>query len=200
MSTSYDASRSPRSWLLSFAILFVGAASAFAQSGGAALEAKIVKRIDFVGLERFTKRAVMARMQTQEGRPFSRQALEDDLRMLAGHVKRVQERPVDPTKPPQEKPLPPKVFSMIPSVAVRLDTDDTVIITITGLENRRVAGLVFLGVVAYGRDDLVPHIRTRAGNPVDDFILELDRQEIERFYRERGHHYVEVHFVKRTQS
>ncbi|MEE2713136.1 MAG: BamA/TamA family outer membrane protein [Planctomycetota bacterium] len=199
MPTADNASCGPRAWLLSFAILLVSAAPAFAQPEGAALEGKTVKRIDFVGLERLTKQGVMARMQTQEGRPFIRKALEDDLRMLAGHVKRVQPAPVDPTKPPEPPPLPPKVFSVIPSIRAVLE-DGAVIVTITALENRRVAGLVFLGAVAYGRDDLLPHIRTRDGNPIDDFILELDRQEIERYYRERGHHYVEVQFVKTTQA
>lgn len=201
MSTAYDASRSPRQWLLSFAILLVSAVPAFAQPEGAALEGKIIKRLDFVGLERYTKRAVMARMQTQEGRPFSRKAFEDDLRLLAGHTARAIAPPPDPNKPTQEQPpLPPKVFSVIPSGLAVLDTDDKVVVTITGLENRKVAGLVFLGAVEYAREDLLPQIRTRDGNPVDDFILELDRQEIERFYRQLGHHYVQVQFVKTTQT
>lgn len=185
--------------VLVFAIAF--AAPAWAQPDGAQLEGKPVTRVDFVGLERYTKKAVMARMQTQEGRPFSRQALEDDLRTLAGHTKRTIGGPPDPNAAgADEKPLPPKVFSVIPSVRAELDANKTgVVITITGLENRRVAGLVFLGIVEFDREELLPQIRTRAGSPVDDFILELDRQELEEFYRQQGYHYVTVEFVKNTE-
>ena len=87
---------------------------AFAQPDGAQLEGKTVKRIDFVGLELYTKKAVMARMQTQEGRAFSRKGLEDDLRTLAGHTARAIAPPGDPNQPPPEAPpLPPKVFSVM---------------------------------------------------------------------------------------
>ena len=47
MPTADNASCGPRAWLLSFAILLVSAAPAFAQPEGAALEGKTVKRIDF---------------------------------------------------------------------------------------------------------------------------------------------------------
>jgi outer membrane protein assembly complex protein YaeT len=55
---------------------------------------------------------------------------------------------------------------------------------------------VFLGALEYGREELLPVIRTRAGHLVDDFTLELDRREMERWYRERGFHYVSVQFQK----
>ena len=190
--------RGSRAPTLACLIFLLCGAPAFAQPEGQALEGKIVKRIDFVGLELFSKTAVLARLETQEGRPFSRKALESDMKKLAGHASVAVQGPPNQEEP---KPLPPKVFSLIPSWRAVLDpSDDTVIITVNGLENRRVADLVFLGAVEFRRDDLLPLIRTRAGSPVDDFTLELDRQEILRHYREKGYHYCEVDFVKKTEA
>jgi len=183
-------------------VVILSAAPILAQPGGAALEGKVVKRVEFVGLERFTPEAVLARMQTREGRPFRSEALEADLRLLAGQADRPAPMDQPPGVPPTDQPpAPPKVFSTIPSAAAVLDpADGKVVVTITGLENRRVAGLVFFGVVEFGREELLPLIRTRDGSPVDDFILSLDVLELERFYRSKGYHYVQVRFVKNTQA
>lgn len=170
----------------------------FAQGDGQELEGKPVHSIRFEGLRTLTPDAVMAVMTVKVGAPFAREALDRDVRRLSGWQ---DPAPVDPNRPKPVEPAArlPKLFAVIPSVLATLDASGGVVITLQGEENRRVMGLVFLGALEFGRDEFLPIIRTRAGNLVDDFTLELDRQELERWYRERGFHYVSVRFVKETE-
>ncbi len=169
-----------------------------AQGDGQELEGKIVRAIHFEGLRTLTPDAIMAVMTIKVGAPFSRDALDRDVRRLSGWQAPAA---VDPTRPqPEETTVRlPKLFSVIPSVLAVLDSSGGVVITLNGEENRRVMGLVFLGALEFGREDFLPLLRTRGGNLVDDATLELDRQELERWYRERGFHYISVRFVKESE-
>lgn len=183
-----------------WALLLLLSASLAAQTGGRELEGLPVSRIEFFGLDQISRDSVLALMETREGRPFNGEALERDLRVLAGYSP-VVERPKPPGvgRTPEEgasKPSVPRVFAAIPSVTARKDDGGGVLITINGTENRRVLGLVFLGAVEFKRSDLLPVIKTRTGSPVDDFTLELDRQDLRRFYQEKGYHFASVGFIK----
>jgi outer membrane protein assembly complex protein YaeT len=167
----------------------------WAQGDGSELEGRPVRKITIEGLRQLGPDAVLSVMSVKVGAPFSRAALDRDVRRLSGWQEPAPEDPLHP-KPPVEAPRLPKLFAVIPSVLAVDDGQGGVNITLIGEENRKVVGLVFLGALEYGREELLPVIRTRAGHLVDDFTLELDRREMERWYRERGFHYVSVQFQK----
>ena len=177
----------------------------YGQTGGRDLEGLTVNRIEFLGLEQTSRESVLNLMELREGRPFNGQALERDLRVLAGYAPEVK-RPKGTTvvRPGAEPEVPtttnPRVFASIPSVLARKDEQGGVHITINGSENRRVLGLVFLGTIEFDREELLPLIKTRGGSPVDDFTLELDRQDLRRFYREQGYHFASVSFLKEFET
>ena len=186
-----------RAWL---PVLLIGLmpGAFMAQTGGRELEGLTINRIEFQGLERLPREAVLNLMELREGGPFSGETLERDLRMLAGHADMPSREPETPQPELEEErpPPPPRVFSVIPSVLARKDEAGGVHIVINGSENRRVTGLVFLGAVDFQRDELLPLIKTRSGAPADDFTLELDRQDLLRFYRSQGYHFASVGFLK----
>jgi outer membrane protein insertion porin family len=191
-------------------VLLLCAGRLAAQVGGEELEGKTVGVIEFRGLEKLTPDAVKALMETKEGGPFRRDVLDHDVKALAGYrptrAEEAPSRPGVPTARPgpareekRDTPV-PKVFRFIPSVRAEWNPETSrVDILVLAQENARVAGLVFLGAVQFDREDLLPLIRTRAGNLVDDFTLEFDRQEIRRFYRDKGYHYATVDFVKQAE-
>lgn len=166
-----------------------------AQGDGSELEGRPVRKISIEGLRQLTPESVLAVMSVKVGAPFSRASLDRDVRRLSGWQEAPKEDPAHP-RPPVEAQRLPKLFAVIPSVLAVDDGQGGVNITLHGEENRKVVGLVFLGALEFGREELLPVIRTRAGHLVDDFTLELDRKELERWYRERGFHYVSVQFQK----
>lgn len=182
-----------------------------AQLGGQDLEGKPIVAIQFRGLERLTPEAVKELMQSKEGEAFRRDVLDRDVKLLSGYRETVSTedgaprpglesaRPGPGRTDEEDRPV-PKVFRLIPSVKATLDESGKgVVIEILAQENQRVAGLVFLGAVEMDREELLPLMRTRSGNLVDDFTLELDRQEILRAYRNKGFHYCTVEFVKQAE-
>lgn len=132
--------------------------------------------IRFEGLQRMEPAAVRSLMETRVGAPFRRKALDADIKNL---VKK-------------------DVFSTIPWVRAELDAAGKgVAITLDARdETARAVGVVFHGAVAFDREDLLPHVRTTAGRQVNDFTLQYDASQLERFYRSQGHHFAQVDVQK----
>jgi outer membrane protein assembly factor BamA len=138
------------------------------------IEGQPVVEIELIGLQQITPKAVQALMQTRVGEPFRVAKLEADIRTLTT-----------------------KVFSSIPSVSAELVPEKKgVVVTIAGGENRRLVGVVFFGGIENRRDDLEPLVRSRRGGYTDDFLMEVDRREIQRYLVRQGHHFAQVSAVK----
>ena len=158
--------------------LILAASPLVAQPGGQELEGKTVTSIEFAGLRDLEPSAVRLLMATRVGEPFSRERLDQDIKSLVGK----------------------DVFSIIPSVRAEPDASgEGVAVTVLGDENVRAVGVIFIGAVEFDREELMPHVRTRAGAQVDDFTLDVDRQELIRFYQGKGYHYADVEFLKQRE-
>ncbi len=154
-------------------LLIVGAALLCAALGARAqdqqFDGKIVKRIEFVGLIRLTPEAVKAQMSLKEGRPFTRDLLQSDVKLLVDH----------------------KIFLTIPKASVQ-PYEDGVIVSILGEENARVLEVAFWGLAELDIEAVKPIVKTVRGGLVDQFTLDVDRQALIDFYRAQGFHYVQV--------
>jgi outer membrane protein insertion porin family len=133
-------------------------------------DGKIVKRIDFIGLVRLTPDGVKTQMGLKEGRPFTRDLLQADVKLLVDR----------------------KIFLTIVRASVK-PFEDGVAIEIVGEENARVIEVAFWGLTGGAEaDELKPLIKTVRGGLVDQFTLDVDRQAIIDYYRAKGYHYVQV--------
>ncbi len=130
---------------------------------------RVVKKIEFIGLVRLTPDAVRARMSIKEGKPFQADAMRADVKSLVAD----------------------KIFFNIQSFRVR-PFEDGVAVSILGEENVRVLEVSFFGLVTGTREELMPLIKTVAGGLVDQFTLDVDRQAIIDWYRQKGFHFVQV--------
>jgi outer membrane protein insertion porin family len=154
-------------------LLIVGAALLCVALGAPAQDTqhdgKAVKRIEFIGLIRLTPEAVKAQMSLKEGRPFTAEALNKDIKLLVEN----------------------KIFLTIPRVSVQ-PFEDGVTVSILGEENARVLEVAFWGLAELEAEELRPLIKTLRGGLVDQFTLDVDRQALLDYYRSKGFHYVQV--------
>jgi outer membrane protein insertion porin family len=133
-------------------------------------DGKVVKKIEFIGLIRLTPDGVKAQMSLKEGRPFSAEALQADIKRLVEN----------------------KIFLTIPRASVQT-FEDGVIVSILGEENARVLEVVFWGLTGGAEaEELRPLVKTVRGGLVDQFTLDVDRQALLDFYRAKGYYYVQV--------
>ena len=85
------------------------------------------------------------------------------------------------------------LYDLFASVDVRKEqTGDDVRITFVVSENAIAADVVLRGLSDLSESDVRAVIDTSKGRPVADFRLDNDARKIERLYRLRGHHFVEV--------
>ena len=140
---------------------------AMAQAGGQELEGKPVVKIELRGLRGLDPPAVKALMQTKEGKPFRAELLDEDIITLMDR----------------------NVFEIIPWVWGELTTDGLGVRVVLNAEqvSPRALSVVFLGIIAFNRDDLLPLIRTAAGRQVNDFTLRLDQEELLKHYKKEGY-------------
>ena len=109
-------------------------------------------------------------MSLKEGRPFTRDLLQADVKLLV-------ER---------------KIFLTIPRASVQ-PFEDGVIVSILGEENARVLEVAFWGLTGGAEaEELQPLVKTVRGGLVDQFTLDVDRQALLDYYRAKGYHYVQV--------
>ena len=102
-------------------------------------------------------------MSLKEGRPFTRELLQADIKLLV-------ER---------------KIFLTIPRASVQ-PFEDGVIVSILGEENARVLEVAFWGLAELEAEELRPLMKTVRGGLVDQFTLDVDRQALLDYYRAQG--------------
>ncbi|HYC78108.1 MAG TPA: BamA/TamA family outer membrane protein [Planctomycetota bacterium] len=158
--------------LAACALVLLAVAPAAAQDQD---EGRTVVAIEFVELRRLSPEAVKAQMALKEGRPFSRELLQRDIKTLVAN----------------------DIFFNVREATVRPDpSGQGVIVRINGEENERVLDVMFFGMIDADREDLAPLVKTRAGGLADAFTLEIDRRDIVDWYRKKGFHYVQVEVVR----
>ncbi len=131
-------------------------------------EGRIVRRVEFEGLQTISDGFVRALIQTRTGQPFSTPVAERDVNELLKSRKFLGAR-----------------------AATRIEGDGVVVI-FQVREKPIVQSLEVLGNEEVETDDLLDALGFSAGEPRDEFLISRGRDALLRIYRERGYYYATI--------
>lgn len=125
-----------------------------------------VEGITFEGNDRYADETLRLAIRTKVGQKFDRALLNQDIETL---------------------------YSFFDTVRVEeTQTPEGIRIQFVVSENPLVTDVGFTGIDGGSQNEVEDVIETQRGRPLADFRLENDRRRVERLYRRRGFHFVEV--------
>lgn len=131
-------------------------------------DGRIVREIRIEGLERIDEGYVRNQIRTAAGQPYSAKQMSDDV----GRLLRTG-RFLDVRATPEA-------------------ADGEVVITLVVREKPVIAAIEIRGNIKFATKDLLKDLDFGAGDPVDRYLINQGRDQIERKYRDGGYAYVEV--------
>ena len=152
-------------WLIG--LLVAGGMVSVAPAQQDALEGLTVERVEIKGLETLGEGYVRRILRTRPGEPFSREAVETDIRELLRTRKFVN------------------VFAEPSQVA------DRVVVTFYVRENPTLNAVLVEGNSDISNDDIY-EVLPKAGGPIDRYAIDRGRDEVLRLYQEKGYYYATV--------
>ena len=167
--------------LAAFAALTVGSRPLLAQAppnGAAAPSAPIVRSIEvqYAGASTVSKEKLLANMRTRVGRPYSEQAVEEDIRNLykTGNISNV------------------RIFG-------EPQTDGVKVIVVVQ-SKAKITEVRLSGVFKVKEGRVRKEISATPGNILDEASLEQDRQKIIKYYSDKGFTEVDVKYTSEVNE
>ncbi len=132
--------------------------------------------VQFAGTASVSKEKILANMRTQVGKPYSQQAVEDDIRSLyaTGNVSNV------------------RIFGEQIANGVK------VVVVVAGKAS--ITGVEINGVSRFKPSRIRSQIATKVGDALNEASLEADRQKVLDYYTSRGFTDVDVRYVVNTDE
>ncbi len=135
---------------------------------GSDADQPIVRDIRFRGLQQYRPSVLESKMKTEEGAPFNKQNLQEDIRRLyrAGYVKRIR-------------------WNLE-------EMEDGVRLVLQVAENPRLERVKLEGVTVFTENKLRQDIKIIGAERMNDYLINRDKQKLKEKYRKKGYHFVEI--------
>lgn len=168
----------PRILASTVALLVIGLVSPAQNPSPSAPQTPMVKTIDvqYAGTETVSKEKILANMRTRVGRPYSQQAVEDDIRSLyaTGNLSNV------------------RIFGEPQGDGVK------VVVVVAGKSN--ISSVELTGVTRFKESRLRKEIKSKPGDSLSEAALEQDRQKLLDYYVNHGYTDTDVKYEVQTDE